>query len=462
MTKIRFTALALMALAASAASAQNTATGFFNDGYMYRHNINPAVSNRQSYFAIPVIGDVNVSLHSTAGVGDFVYSSNGQTVSFMHPSIDTEKALKPFQKDVRLEEDFRLDLLSMGFAGKKQRGYTTVSLGVREHASLTLPGQLFRMAKEGPSNQTYDLSAVNAHADAFGEIAVGHSHKIGEHLEVGGKVKLLLGVGNVDASAKGTTLELGEDAWSATVDAEVQASVKGLEYVSTTEMRGPEGQQTPHTFINDIKFGKNKGLNGFGAAVDLGAVYTYNTLSVGVAVLDLGGIQWNNNLLASTDGPHTVSTGEYTFSADDDSSNSFENEFDRLGNAAKELYELKDMGDQGSRFTKLGATLNASVEYKIPNHEWLSVGLLSTTRFQGERTWNEERLSVNLAPVKWFALSVSAATGTFGNSLGGMVSLHPKGFSIFAGMDSFGTPYSVNGIPLGRNVQANFGIVVPF
>lgn len=463
MNKIRFTAMAMLVLAASAAQAQGTASGFFNDGYMYRHNINPAVGNRQSYFAIPVLGNVCLSARSTVGVGDFVYSQKGQTVSFMHPSVDVDKAVRPFEKDLRLEQDMRLDLLSMGFAGKWGRGYTTVSLGVRQHASLSLPGQLFRAAKEGLSNDTYDLSAISAHADAFGELAIGHSRRIGEHLEVGGKLKLLIGGANVDATAKGTQLNLGEDAWTATVDAEVQASVKGLSFTSDTEMRGPEGQQTPHTFIDGLDF-DSPGINGFGAALDLGAVYTFGEdLKLGVAVLDLGGIQWSNNLLASTGGPHTVNTDKYVFSVDDEDDNSFENEFERLGDAAAELYELKDMGDQGSRFAMLGATLNASLEYKLPFYRRLSVGVLSTTRFQGDRTWNEERFSLNLAPFNWFAVSVTAAAGTFGPSYGGMVSLHPKGFSIYAGADCLGAPYDKNGIPLGRGgLQANVGLVVPF
>lgn len=454
--------MALMALAASAAQAQSTASGFFNDGYMYRHNINPAVGNRQSYFAIPVLGNVDLSLRSTVGAGDLVYWQNGKTVSFLHPDIDTDKAVRPFKKDIRMEQDMRLDLLSMGFAGSRGRGYTTLSLGVREHASVSLPGQLFRAAKEGITNATYDLSGISAHADAFGELAIGHSHKVGEHLELGGKLKVLVGGANVDAAAKGTQLYLGDDSWTATVDAEVQASVKGLRYISKTEMRGPEGQQKPHSYVNELDF-DSPGINGFGAALDLGAVYTVGKdLKIGVAVLDLGGIKWNNNMLASTNGPREVNTDGYEFSVDEDDANSFDNEFERLGDAVKDLYELSDMGDKGSRFAMLGATLNASLEYQMPFYRRMSVGLLSTTRFQGDRTWNEERFSLNLAPVNWFALSVTAATGTFGASYGGMVSLHPKGFSIYAGADCLGAPYDKNGIPLGRAVQANFGLVIPF
>lgn len=459
----RLATAAILGLSAIAATAQNTASGYFNDGYMYRHNMNPAISNRQSYFAMPGLGNVNVALRSDIGAGDFVYKHGGQTVSFMHPSVSAEEAVKPFKDNIRLEQDARVDVLSMGFAGKKHRGYTTLGVSVREHLSAGLPGQLFRLAKEGPANQTYDLSALSAHADAFGEVALGHSHKIGENLEIGVKAKLLLGVGNVDITADGTHLTLGDDTWEAVANAEVQASVKSHKYTTTTTMRGPEGQQTPHTYIDGLDFDK-PGINGIGGAIDLGAVYNVKSagLKIGLAVVDLGVIKWNNNMVASTKGPHSVSTDTYIFSADNDDDNSFANEMDRLVEGAATLYELSDLGDQGSRTTNLGATLNASLEYAMPFYDRLTVGLLSTTRLQGDRNWNEERLSINLAPTKWFALSLTGAMGTFGTSYGGMVSLHPKGFSIFAGMDCIGGPYDVNRIPLGRSVQGNVGILFPF
>lgn len=454
--------LSLFTACALTAAAQNTQSGFFNDGYMFRHNMNPAIGNRQSYIAIPVISGISISERGNLGLGDLVYSRGGETVSFMHPDVITEEAIKPFVDKLRLENDIRLNVLSIGIAGKKGRGYTTIGADLRTHLSGVLPGQLLRLAKEGPANQTYDLSNLNLNADAFAEIAIGHSHKIGDNLSIGAKAKFLLGLGHIDATADGTKLTLGEDAWNATTNAEVNASVKGLSFISETEMRGPEGQQTPHTYINDVDF-DDPGLAGMGLAFDLGATYTIaDCVTLGLAVVDLGAIKWDSNLLASTGGPHSVSTDKYTFSADDDSDNSFENEWDRLADAAADLYEIKDMGDQGSRTTNLGATLNASVEFAMPFYDKLTIGLLNTTRLQSSTGWNETRLSLNVAPVKWFALSVTGAVGTFGPSFGGMVSLHPKGISIFAGADCMPTPFSQDGLPLGSNVQANFGVIFPF
>lgn len=455
-------ATTLLSACALTAAAQQTQSGYFNDGYLYRHTMNPAIANSQSYVAFPVLGNINISERGNFGLKDFLYSRGGKTVTFMHPDVSTAEAIKPFVDKLRLENDIHLNLISVGIAGKNGKGYTTVSAGVRSNSSASLPGQFLRLAKEGPSNQTYDLSNLNVNEDVFAEIAAGYSRKVNDNLRVGGKLKVLLGLAHIDAAADGTRLTLGQDQWEATVNAEVNASVKGLTYLTDTEMHGPDGNQAPHTYVDDIDL-DSPGLNGFGLALDLGATYRVaDMLNFGLAVTDLGFIHWNNNMVASTCGPHSVSTSNYTFSVDKDSEHSFDNEMERLGDALKDIYELQDMGDQGGRTRSLGATINVSAEYEMPFYKKLTVGLLNTTRLQGEHSWNETRLSFNVAPVRWFAFSLTGAAGTFGPSFGSMLSLHPKGFSLYAGFDCLPTSFTQEGVPLSRNFQTNFGIVFPF
>lgn len=452
---------ATLAMAASSAAAQNTTTGLLNDGYLYRHEMNPAIQNDRKYISFPVLGNINMALHGNVGLKDFIYSRNGETVLFMHPSVSAEEATKAFNDKMRLEEELKMSILSMGFNTVKH-GYTTIGLNLRENASLMLPGELFRMAKLGPENKSYDFSAINVHANSFAELAIGHSQRIGSKLAVGAKVKLLLGLAALDAQATECRVTLGEDRWTATTDAKVEASIAGLSYVSETEMRGPEGQETPHTYIDDIEF-KNPGLNGIGVGVDLGFTYDIGWgLNVGASITDLGTINWKNNLLASTNGPHTTSTDEFAFSIDGDDAASFENEGERLGNALMDLYELKDMGDQGSRNRSLNPTFNAFVEYKLPFYNKLSFGLMNTTRLAGDNTWTEFRLSANIAPTKWLSASISGSEGTFGPAMGWMLNIHPKGFNLFAGMDYLLTEFTPQYIPLSKNCSLNIGINFPF
>lgn len=433
------------------AAAQSTASGYFNDGFLYRHHMNPAIVNSQSYIAMPFLGNVYSGAKGSFGIGDVLYSRQGETVTFMHPGITSAEALKHIHDINKFEVDERMSLLDFGFKTKK--GYLTIGLDLRSNVGLSLPGEFFRLAKEGPANKTYDISNLTAHADAMGELGVGYARKVGKNLQIGAKAKVLIGAANFDLNSHNTRLELGEDVWRINADIEAQGSLKGLQYIEEID------EETHKPYIDDIDV-DGSGISGFGVAFDLGALYTVKDFKIGLAVNDLGAVKWNNNMLAECRGNFT--TDGRTFSVDKDDINNFEDEFERFGDDLADAFEFVSKGDQGGRSRGLAATINASVEYTLPAYRKLTFGLLSTTRLQGARTWTDARLSANLAPAKWFSLSLTGGYGTFGPSFGWMVNLHPKGFSLFAGMDGIGAPYGKYMVPLGHSSSLNFGVNFPF
>ena len=105
--------------------------------------------------------------------------------------------------------------------------------------------------------------------------------------------------------------------------------------------------------------------------------------------------------------------------------------------------------------------MNIGVEYTLPMYKKVNFGLLSTTRFQGDYTWNEERLAVNYHPCKWFEFGVNGAVGTLGASFGWIVNLHPRGFNLFLGGDHLLGKLSKQGIPLRSNADIALGINFP-
>ena len=452
--------ITVLSLFAGSAFAQQTSTGFFNDGYNYRHEMNPAIANSNGYVAFPGLGNLNVGYRGNVSLDDFIYSRGGKTVLFMNDLVSSQEFLSNINSKNKLNTDVKVSLLSIGFRTKKT--YQTIGVNLRSNVSVILPGELLRMAKEGPCNSTYDLSAMNVHADAFIETAYGYSRDIDEKWRVGGKVKFLLGGGNVDAKFKDARFELHDDKWVATTDAEIQASVKNLTYDKEVKLRGPVGNQTEHEYVSGMDIDK-AGLNGWGMAFDLGATYQLNEdWKFGLSLLDLGFIKWDNNMLASTDGPQTVSTDEYVFNPDDEASNSFDNEWDRFTEGISALYELKDKGDQGKRTKALAATINASADYNCPFYRPLTLGLMNTTKIQGDYSWTEFRLSANYAPCKFFSASMSVAEGTYGASFGWLLNLHPKGFNMFLGMDHTFTKMAKPCVPMAGKFNMNFGINFSF
>ncbi|MEE1366065.1 MAG: DUF5723 family protein [Muribaculaceae bacterium] len=449
--------IALSLISSTLATAQNTNSGYFIDEYTYRHHLNPAYGNENNYVAMPVLGNVNFGIRGNLHLTDVLYNVNGQTTTFLNPLVNTDEFMSNIEDHNIIGSNIRLDILSAGF--KAWGGYNTIGLNLRTNIDTSIPRGIFSLAKEGLSNTAYDISDFNVHADVYSELSLGHSRQITEQLRVGGALKILFGTGNVDANFNRAQLALGEDAWTAITDATIHASLPGLSYKTTVN------SSTGHHYVNgiDIDTSQFNVISGFGAALDLGAIYRLNDdWEFSLALNDLGFISWSSDIVASTDGEQTFTTGIYTFSIDDESLNSFDNELEKIKDDISALYELNDMGDQGSRTRMLGATLNVGAKYTFPFYRKLDFGLLNTTRLLADHTWTEFRLSANVAPVDIFSAGVNFSAGTYGCGFGWLVNLHPKGFNLFAGMDHTFFRIAKQGIPLNSNASFNIGINFPF
>lgn len=436
--------------------AQHTMTGYFNDGYTYRYEMNPALANEKSFVSMPALGNVNIGLQGNLNLSDIIYNVNGKTTTFLNPGVSTSEFLGNISDKNKLMADIKLNILSVGF--KAFGGYNTISINARTNIGATVPGSLLRLAKQGVENGTYDISDLNAQAQAYAELALGHSRQINDQWRVGASLKFLFGLGNVDAQFDKAQLTLQDNEWSVVANAEVQANIKGLQYETETKMRGASGEQTEHTYVSDLDI-DGYGISGFGLAIDLGAEFTLDEQwKFSAALLDLGFINWSNNMVASTNGDRTFNTDTYLFSFDDNATHYLEDEWDRLAEGLADLYELQDNGDQGSRATMLGATLNLGAEYTLEAYDRLSFGLLNTTRIHGKYSWTDFRLSANVAPVNILSASVSCAAGTCGCSFGWMLNLHMTGLNVFVGMDHLLGSLAKQGVPLNSNAAGNVGI----
>lgn len=448
-------AMAAMILLPTALRAQDLSSGYFVEDYTYRYQMNPAFGNSQNFISMPALGNLNVGLHGNLGISDVLYNVDGKTTTFMNPKLSSDEVLKNINDVNRIGTLDKIGILSAGF--KAFGGYNTVSINAVADVSVKVPGEMFNLLKNGVANKTYDLGDLRASGVAYGEIAFGHSRQVMKGLRVGATLKFMLGGGYMDAHMRNANLVLGENEWTVTTDADSHSSVKGLTYKTKVNDR------TGHRYVNGIDV-DGTGLNGFGMALDLGAVYEtpVKGLTVSLALLDLGFISWNNDMLATTNGEKTFTTDKYTFNADDDAPNSFSKEWDRLRDDFSAIYELDDMGDQGGRTSMPHATLNIGVQYALPMYNKLTFGLLNTTRLAGDFTTTDFRLSANIAPCRIFSGGVNLGVGTFGASFGWVANLHLTGFNFFLGMDRVPGKLCKQGVPLSSNAQVTMGINFPF
>ena len=456
---------AAMTLCGTAVTAQTMNSAYFTGDYKYRHDLNPAYGNEQNYISWPALGNLNVSTHGNFGYGDVVMNnpmfgkgSDKKMTTFLNPYISSSDALSGFSKgNNRISGNVDITILSAGF--KAFGGYNTIELGARTSFGMSLPYELFEFAKN-TGNKSYDIGDVTANATAFAQLAFGHSHQIGDKLRIGAKVKFLFGGARADLKMENLKADLtADDKWTVTGKATANVSMKGFTYLESEEEYN-DPQRGTYRKVDDVDI-DGAGLGGFGMAFDLGGIYKINRdWTVSAAVVDLGFINWSNNMQATNRSQSFIFNGFHDTAVKSDHTNSLDNQADKYGDQIADFANLSDEGDQGSRSTGFGATVNVGCEYTLPVYRKLTFGLLSSTRINGDHTWTEGRLRANVAPLKWLDGGINFAVNSYTASMGWVLNIHPKGQNFFIGMDHLLGKTSKEFIPLSSNASVCVGFNV--
>ena len=467
--------VAIMLLAGNA-SAQNLNSAYFLDGYTYGHEMNPAKAyDRKGYVAFPGLSHINFGVHGNLNLKNLLYKNpNGEGLTtFLNPNLSVKEVMGNFHNNNKLLLDSRVEVFGFGFRGF--HGFNTFNIAVRANGGANIPYELFDVMKN-LQNKDYDISDVGATASGWVEVGLGHSHQINKAWRFGAKMKILLGGARADVKADNLSLDLSaEDKWTATANASVEASMKGLTWgqLKTKERsaeymkRHPEASRTYQEVDFDNLDVKDPGIGGGGVAFDFGTEWDMGKqdlvkgLKLSAALLDLGFIKWNNTLTAANRGGTFEFDGFHDVKVGHGDGVKIEDQWEDVDDRLEDLYQL-EAGETTSKVKGLGATLNIGLEYALPSYDKLSFGLLSTTRIQGVYSWNEERVSISLSPAKAFEFALSAAVGTQGASVGGVINIHPRGLNLFIGMDHVLGKLSKQYVPLKSNADFTFGINIPF
>lgn len=475
MKSIKYMAALLAAAATMGAAAQGAPrTAYFLDGYTFRHELNAAFAGERNYISIPALGNMDVSLKSNVGVSTFLYptapGSSYKLTTFMSPTVSASDFLGKLSNNNSINSNIDLTILSAGF--KAFKGYNTITIGVHSEEHVNLPKDLLAFMKLGQTGDAthYNFKDLNINANAVAEIALGHSHKINSRLDVGAKVKMLLGMANVSANINNMDVTLSGERWSVNAEGEVQmAAGKGL-YVPTKQEAGAD-YDTPEMADliswDDIDY-DNFGLSGFGLGFDLGATYQLlPDLQLSAALNDLGFMSWNHAVTGRTGKTEWVFEGFHNVALDDTKpgydENKIEEQFDRTWDDLQTLVDMHRTDVDGSYTKALHATLHLGAEYKMPFYKKLTGGFLFTQYMGGKSSWTEGRFYATVKPVKWFDATVNYGASSFGSSFGWMLNFHPRGFNFFIGSDHMIFKVTPQMLPVGHaSASVNLGFNVTF
>ena len=135
-------ALCLLTTVGMSVSAQQIRTSYFMQSSTARTTMNPVYRPERGYVSIPVLGAVGAS-YGTNGIAvdNFIYPKNGETVTFMDNSVNTESFLNGLKDENQVNMDFGTQVLSGGwYAGK---GFWTVDVSIKGLANIRAPKTLF-------------------------------------------------------------------------------------------------------------------------------------------------------------------------------------------------------------------------------------------------------------------------------------------------------------------------------
>lgn len=462
-------AAAVLACGGAKASAQSLQSGYFMEGYTFRHLANPAYAAEYNYVSVPALGNINVGTQGNVGLAKFLFPYRGDKLTtFMNRSVDSGEFLGGLKQNNRINANVGVTLLSGGF--KAWRGFNTLDVSVRSNTSVNLPYGLFEFMKLGMhgDRSVYEMDDLGVSSANYAQVALGHSRKLTDRLRVGVKLKVLLGIARADMKMTGMRVELDKDKWMVSADGEMNVALKGLVMPTKEEAGRKTDNPGQRDLIDwDSVDHDGAGLTGFGLAADLGATYRLtDNLTLSASVLDLGYLSWSNNIKGVTKNRPWEFKGFKDLAVSpelgDDDPMSLKGQAEALGKDFEDYASFHREGT-GSGSSALGVTVNVGAEYALPMYDRLRFGLLSTSRLQGGYSWTEGRLSATVSPLGWVDAGVNVAVSTFGTSLGWMLNIHPKGFNFFVGMDRLMGKVNPQFIPVNNmNMNVSLGMNVTF
>ncbi len=352
---------------------------------------------------------------------DFISKQNGDLTA------DMGKLYAKMKGENYINNNVQADLLRMSVKANA-RLYLTFNVTAKTYSRLMLPKELVGVFANGTAAYVNNTAALSPQAEAlsYAEIGLGAAYTVNKKLTVGAKLKLLKGAMNVTTQKALFNLSLS-DTYAITAKGDADIRTSGVHNLNQT---GYDAGKNWRDFTNNTGF-----------AFDLGATYRLiDRLTVGVSVIDIGGITWENDLYGYQLDPKKAS---YTF-AGIDAKKLLDGNSDYTSSLSDSLdakFKFTE-GRIGSYYTALPTKMYATGVYELKKN--LTVGaLLSAENFRGRfMTGFTASLNREFGRRVGASLSYTITNSSF-NNLGAGLSFNFAPIQIyFVGDNMLAAPFS--------------------
>jgi hypothetical protein len=370
-----------------------------------------------------LLGNIYVGATGNMSYRDFIYSlknnPNYTQTTMMHPDIPAEEALKRFDENNRADVYLNYNLFSIAFRGFK--GTNLIELNIRSENHVALPYQLIQFAKEPGARQQYNLEGIGARTQNYAELALGHARDINEKWRVGGKIKLLVGMGYADLDTRQLDVTMDGDKWAVNGDARLKFALSETTLKNHPNKKATDGRPR----VDDVSLDFKGKPSGMGIGVDLGVLFRPDKQwELSASINDMGFIRWKNVENASSAGSYTFEGFEnINIKEKDDTEQDLGKQFEDIGKDLENLFAICNDG-QGNHTAGLSATMNIGVQYTLAAYPKLRMGYLLSQRL-GKYSYHTSMISANWRPAQWFEASLSTALTSTGLTAGAVVDFMP-------------------------------------
>ena len=472
--------LALAALFALSASAQQINTLYFLENAPMRHTINPAFRPySDGYLSFLPLGWTSMSVgNNSFTVSDLLFvdrtpgsTTEGMTITPFHPNADRAAFLKQIRPMSMVNSDFTFGILNLGCRTRRTNGFFTFGINERVITGVTIPQSIFQFVLNGGMTDltgvnTFSMGGLGGGGYAYSEISGGYSQPINEKWSIGGKFKLLLGLAYAGMNTKNLNIDASTSAWNLNGNFIIDAAGPiNMDYLNKS-INGKNMMQVVNSFTDgtfnpkeliDTSGGLTNTIinailpSGYGAAIDFGFTYKpIENLQISAALTDLGFIYWtkSGHYSCTVD---TVFQGagmiDYSDPTYRDAQGHFSTQvlMDTVKTRLLNLLNGVQMTGGSQNFIRMtSARLNIGVDANFWNNR-VGVGILSATRLYDARLYEEITIGASFRPVRWFNIAVSYSlmnNGKYSN-IGAGLSLMPyDGINLMVAMDYIPTSYA--------------------
>ncbi len=375
----------ILLLNTSVMTAQLDLTTHFLEGVYQRNRSNPALlPNHNVVVQLPGIFN-NFGSRGITYNDLITENADGETI------LSIDQALEGLEPDNYVRNNLDVEALSFGIFVTPnvfvQAGYTA-----RGNAYFLFPKELPSLVWNG--NAQYIGQEVEVAPDVltnvYHEIQLGAAVKVNENFTVGGRFKILNGVADISVDRKNFSVFTDDDVYQIRTNADFQVSSTGaLIYDEDLEDIELDPENGNFTFENIWT-----GNNGF--AVDLGAQLRLGNLEISASVLDLGNLNWNDNV-------NNLSIGGVFEFAGLDASDAILSDSLEIGSVIDSLEDAFDVVETNETYTtRLPVKTFLSANYHFSDF-WSAGGLLYLEGYRGA-FFPALAANVQAAPLHWLTV----------------------------------------------------------